>query len=221
MELFHMFVILRSNMGTDNLFHKNKVKLERKLANRSAKQRILIVCEGKKTEPNYFKAFPVTSAEVKVLGEGFNTKALVSYTKEISEQAELEKLPYDQVWCVFDHDPGVFTKEQFNTAIQMAKSHGFKVAYSNEAFELWYILHFEYLHSGINRDQYIKKLTEHLKKPYKKNSTEMYDILLSKQGVAIKYAKKLMTVHTDSMPADSNPSTTVYELVVALNILIK
>ena len=207
-------------MGTDNLFHKNKVRLKRKLASRSAKKRILIVCEGKKTEPNYFKSFPVTSAEVRVLGEGRSTKSLVSYAKELFNQAKLEKIPYDQVWCVFDHDPGVFTKEQFNTAIQMANSYDFKVAYSHEAFELWYVLHFEYLNSAINRDQYIKKLTEHIKKPYKKNSVEMYDILLNKQDIAIKHAKKLLAIHAGLTPADSNPSTTVYQLVEELNTFI-
>jgi hypothetical protein len=46
-------------MGTDNLFHKRKARqaesLQRKKAKRDPYARILIVCEGKKTEPNYFK----------------------------------------------------------------------------------------------------------------------------------------------------------------------
>ena len=81
MDQSRMFVILRSSMGTDNLFHKRKIKLERKLNSRSAKQRILIVCEGKKTEPNYFKSFPITSVKVEIFGDGFNTKSLVVYAK--------------------------------------------------------------------------------------------------------------------------------------------
>ncbi len=206
-------------MGTDNLFHKNKVRLKRKLANRAAKQHILIVCEGQKTEPNYFKSFPVSAAEVKVFGDGFNTKSLVLYAKKLVKEAIKEGLPYNQVWCVFDKDS--CNKENFNAAIQMAKSSGFKAVYSNEAFELWYVLHFEYLHAGIDRTQYIKKLTAHLQKPYRKNSTEMYDILFGKQSIAIKHAKKLMAIHAKSTPADSNPLTTVYELVEVLNTLIK
>ena len=206
-------------MGTDNLFHKNKARLQRKLATRLAKQHILIVCEGEKTEPNYFKSFPVSSAEVTILGDGFNTKSLVTYAKKKAQEAKQNKAPYDQVWCVFDKDP--FTKEQFNTAIQMAESYGFKSAYSNEAFELWYVLHFEYLTAGINRKKYIEKLSSILGKKYKKNSKEMYDILLTKQNDAIKNAKKLLQIHKKLNPADMTPSTTVHLLVEELNKLIK
>lgn len=47
-------------MGTDNLFHRRKAKqakeLARKKANRERYNKVLIVCEGTKTEPNYFNA---------------------------------------------------------------------------------------------------------------------------------------------------------------------
>ena len=45
-------------MGTVNLFHKRKAKaadgLERRKAKRESYDKVLIVCEGEKTEPNYF-----------------------------------------------------------------------------------------------------------------------------------------------------------------------
>jgi len=44
-------------MGSDDLFRKRKAALERKVRERE-QRRILIVCEGEKTEPNYFKSFP-------------------------------------------------------------------------------------------------------------------------------------------------------------------
>ena len=102
----------------------------------------------------------------------------------------------------------------------MAESYGFKVAYSNESFELWYILHFEYLIAGINRKKYIKKLSKVLGEKYKKNSSKMYDILLSKKNTAIKNAKKLFKIHLGLNPADMKPSTTVHLLVEELNGLI-
>ena len=71
--------------------------------------------------------------------------------KEFSNQED-----YDQVWCVFDRDS--WTEEDFNKAIKNAKAQGFGVAYSNEAFELWYILHFEFLNTGIPRTKYLQKL---------------------------------------------------------------
>ena len=144
---------------------------------------------------------------------------MVAYTKKKFDQAKSEKLPYDQVWCVFDRDS--FTKEQFNTAIQMAEAYGFKTAYSNEAFEFWYVLHFEYLTAGIDRKRYKTKLTQHLGKKYKKNSLDMYGILLSRQDDAIKNAKKVYKIHTGLSPADMKPSTTVHVLVEELNALIK
>ncbi len=46
-------------MGTDDLFHKRKLRTTKSLLRRKAKRdsydRVLIVCEGEKTEPNYFK----------------------------------------------------------------------------------------------------------------------------------------------------------------------
>ncbi|WP_224217287.1 RloB family protein [Vibrio cholerae] len=45
-------------MGSDNLHHKRKAKAERELSRRKSKrssyEKVLIVCEGEKTEPNYF-----------------------------------------------------------------------------------------------------------------------------------------------------------------------
>lgn len=46
-------------MGTDNLFHKRKARppssFQRRAARRAPYAKVLIVCEGEKTEPNYFK----------------------------------------------------------------------------------------------------------------------------------------------------------------------
>ena len=119
------------------------------------------------------------------------------------------------MWCVFDKDS--FGKEQFNTAIQMAEKYGFRVAYSNEAFELWYILHFEYWVSGVDRKAYLTKLAEFLGEKYKKSDTFMYSKLLSMQKKAIRNAKKLLNQYPSTPPADNKPSTTVHLLVEELN----
>ncbi len=106
----------------------------------------LIVCEGEKTEPNYFKWY----------------------------KKELDKLKSE-----FDRDS--FLAQQFNDAIFLEKK-GIKVAYSNEVFELWYLLHYHYYDSAISREEYQKMLTDLLKKPYKKNSETMYDDLQKSGG---------------------------------------
>ena len=127
---------------------------------------------------------------------------------------------YDQIWCVFDRDS--WPLENFNNAISSATSQGFGVAYSNEAFELWYILHFEYLDTGIPRKDYIHKLSLLLVgQKYQKNSETIYDELLARQPIAIRNAKKLLTQYAPPDPANDNPSTTVHLLVQELNRFIQ
>jgi len=188
---------------------------ERKVNTREVKQRFLIVCEGAKTEPNYFRSFrvPKNVAEIHVQGKGENPSKLVESAKELSKQDD-----YDQVWCVFDRNS--WTIEDFNNAIKKANDQGFKVAYSNEAFELWYVLHFEFLNTGIPRRDYNNKLTSLLGRRYQKNSETIYDDLLEKQSIAIRHAENLLQQYASHIPAKDNPSTTVHLLVQELNKFI-
>ncbi|MEH1852280.1 MAG: RloB family protein [Nostoc sp.] len=187
----------------------------RKVNTREVKQRFLIVCEGAKTEPNYFRSFRVTKnvAEINVQGLGENPSKLVQSAKELKNQED-----YDQVWCVFDRDS--WTIEDFNNAIKNAKDQGFKVAYSHEAFELWYVLHFEFINTGIPRSDYLRKLTSLFGKTYQKNSETIYDELFERQAIAIKNAENLLKQYNPHIPAKDNPSTTVHLLVKELNKFI-
>ncbi len=100
---------------------------------------------------------------------------------------------------------------------------GFHSAFSNEAFELWYILHFEYLDAKINRKSYIKNLNRIFKKldlgKYAKNSENMYDILqeYGNEQNAISYANKLLNLHEGKTAFNSQPSTKVHLLITELN----
>lgn len=179
------------------------------------KKRILIVCEGEKTEPNYFKAFRVTSAVVRIEGHGQNTKKLVESAINLKNKAIQDGDPYDQIWCVFDRDS--FSKKDFNDALKLVEDNDLEVAYSNEAFEIWYLLHFHYFHTGISRKDYEAKLTECLGKQYKKNSETMYEDLLENQEQAISNAKKLLQEYPNHDPERDNPSTTIFRLVEELN----
>jgi hypothetical protein len=185
----------------------------RKVNTKEVKQRFLIVCEGAKTEPNYFKKFrvPKSVIEIDVQGVGENPSRLVQSAIKLKAEADEE---YDQVWCVFDRDD--WPPQDFNNAIDTAKSNNLKVAYSNEAFELWYVLHFEFLNTGIPRDDYIKKMTKLLGKKYQKNSDTIYDELINKQAIAIRNAEKLLAFYNPSSPGQDNPSTTVHLLVKEL-----
>ncbi|MBD2042812.1 RloB family protein [Microcoleus sp. FACHB-672] len=188
----------------------------RKVDTRDIRQRFLIVCEGKKTEPNYFRSFPVPKnvAEIDVKGLGKDPSKLVDSAKELKQQEE-----YDQVWCVFDRDD--WSPQNFNNAIKNAESEGFKVAYSNEAFELWYVLHFDFLDTSIPRSEYRKRLNCFLKQNYQKNSETIYEELFEKQAAAIKNAINLLNQYNPRTPARDNPSTTVHLLVQELNKFVQ
>lgn len=188
----------------------------RKVDTKEVRQRFLIVCEGEKTEPNYFRSFrvPKDVAEIDVKGVGENPSKLVNSAKDLKEQED-----YDQVWCVFDRDS--WAPEDFNNAIRNAENQGFKVAYSNEAFELWYVLHFEFLNTGIPRNDYLQKLSLLLNQKYQKNSEKIYDELFDKQPTAIRNAINLLNQYDPHIPARDNPSTTVHLLVQELNKFVK
>lgn len=191
----------------------NRGYADRKVGIKELRERFLIVCEGDKTEPNYFRCFRVPKDVIDVRGFGFNPSKLVEKAKELKSQGD-----YDQVWCVFDRDD--WPKQDFNNAIANASREGFKIAYSNEAFELWYVLHFEFLNTGLPRKDYIDKLDKLLKSKYKKNSDLIYEEIENLQSAAIKRAKSLLQQYSPQNPENDNPSTTVHLLVEELNKFI-
>ena len=197
---------------------------KRKVDTRPVNLIILIVCEGEKTEPNYFKAIKKSRytevLEVQVKGEGRSTVSLVKKAIEIRDKGIKT---YDRVWAVFDKDS--FT--DFNDAIKLAKKNKIHAAWSNESFELWYCLHFNYLNTGVSRSQYIDILEKEIRKKtknkgykYNKNDPDMYSLLkqIGDENLAIMNAKKLEAFFEgDSNFENHNPCTMVYKLVEELN----
>ena len=105
---------------------------DRKMGNRKPIPTFLIVCEGEKTEPNYFKCFPVsTRPKIEIVGAGCETIAVVKEALKLKKDKN-----FDNIWCVFDRDPSQDkTAQRFNSALQLAEKENIKVAYSNECFE--------------------------------------------------------------------------------------
>src|SRR5882757_6214240 len=66
---------------------------------------VLIVCEGTKTEPNYFmglrNAYRLSSANIKILPADGATDpmSIITFT-----QTEMKREPYDRAYCVFDRN---------------------------------------------------------------------------------------------------------------------
>jgi len=100
-------------MGSDNLFHRRKAKQTRELARKKAKResyaKVLIVCEGEKTEPNYFNELKdhlaLNSANIIITGDcGSSPMAVVDYVRRQYKLAKEAGNPFDKVFCVFDKD---------------------------------------------------------------------------------------------------------------------
>ncbi len=192
---------------------------------RPQRERLLIVCEGSKTEPNYFDSIkalmPKHIAEViDVDGQGFNTQSLVNHAQGIRDKKKKTDYPYDEVWVVFDKDS--FEPDKFDNAIHSAEAMGMKVAWSNEAFELWYILHFVARQSAMSRTEYKDCLTKHLGTPYQKNDPDMHSKLKEKgnEADAVQRAIQLQESHIGTPHHSQNPCTKVNELVEKLNSFI-
>jgi hypothetical protein len=83
-------------------------------------------------------------------------------------------------------------KVHFANAIESAEAKGFDVAYSNEAFELFYLLHFAYHDAALSRSQHGAKLTKCLGEKYEKNDETMYETLLGNQEQAIQHAQPIL-----------------------------
>lgn len=183
------------------------------------RRRLLICCEDSKSSADYFNSFPIDAKRIEVLveGTGSNTDSLIQVAIDTRDKAVNKKTPYSEVWCVFDRDS--FPINNYSRAFDLARAHKIKTAWTNEAFELWYLLHFDYVDAAISRKDYADKL---LKKglQYDKADRSMYDKMRDKQDTAIRNAKKLEAYWNGTKckaPERENPSTNVHELVEHLN----
>lgn len=223
-------------MGTDDLFKKKRAKLqERKKEVWNPKPNsFLIVSEGKKTEPLYFeglakyinekfgKSINVEKPLITTQGEGKSTVSLVEAAAKIVSRAPIR---YSQVWIVFDKDDF----SDFDDAIDLAQKYGFRVAWSNQSFEYWIFLHFNYSDSALHRDDWVKKLSELFKdwgidpKGYQKNNPDIFEIVTTHGSLkaAVNNAMRIEK-HWNNVarPSMCDPGTTVHHLILELKPFI-
>jgi len=185
------------------------------------RRRVLILCEDAKSARLYFEGFQLDRRRVEVLpiGTGMNTDSLVQNAIARKEEAARRGEPFNEIWCVFDRDS--FPPQNFNRAFQLADSHDISVAWANEAFEIWYLLHFNHHDTGLSRTVYGARLSAFLGCQYDKADDQIYARLESRQPMALKQARRLEK-HWVEMggrwtPENANPSTNVHKLVEFLN----
>lgn len=180
---------------------------------------IHIYTEGQETEPRYFEAIKkelrLHTIRINVMGCGMSTTSLVDRAildREKEKKQEIDEDYSDEWWAVFDRD----SHPDFDQAIAHAKKNDIHVAYSNEAFELWFLLHFDFIDAGLDRDMLNKKLAKKLGKKYEK-SMQIYPEIKALEADAIRNAKRCESIHKNHLShGKRNPCTTVYKLVERL-----
>lgn len=221
-------------MGSDDIFKKRRETRRRRKHEYKVPRSnsFLIVSEGERTEPLYFKRIKnliddkiggridvIELPLIDIHGSGTSTGKLIEITERIVQKANIM---YQNVWVVFDKDDF----EDFDKAIETAEKKGYKIAWSNQSFEYWLYLHFYYSDAALHRENWNKKLDEIFRLygfgegKFLKNYDNIYDMVNSFDGVnkAIKNAKRRMQDFQKGniKPSDYNPGTTVYKLVEEL-----
>jgi hypothetical protein len=180
-------------------------------------RRILILCEDTKSSRDYFARFPHDESlvEIQCVGTGMNTDSLMEHAVEIAEQTRKDRDQYERIWVVFDRDS--FPEENFNRAFELARTQNrITPCWSNECFELWYLLHFHYRDTAIGRDELKQRVSDLIGKKYDKADESVSGTLAENLETALRNAKRLaFDNELNGMPR-RNPSTHVHELVDAL-----
>ena len=169
-------------MGQDNQpkDRQQARDLRRHAAKRAPYERVLIVCEGTKTEPQYLNeirsAYRLSTANVQVWPSARGTEPLqvVTYAEALIRNGDLakgiERGDFDRVFTVFDRD------EHTTYHVALAKAEALNRKFKNDAgervvfeavasvpcFELWLLMHFEDVLAPIHRTEAYDRLRGHL-----------------------------------------------------------
>ncbi|MDA8002521.1 MAG: RloB family protein, partial [Alphaproteobacteria bacterium] len=109
----------------------------------------MIVCEGEKTEPNYFKGLKdelkLNGANVEITGKsGSSPKSVAAFAKNLYRKEKKMDNSFDRVYCVFDKDdhstyPGALKQIQDMEPVGV-----FHAIPSVPCFEYFLLLHYKY-----------------------------------------------------------------------------
>ena len=206
---------------------RHSKSLKRSAARREMYDRVLIVCEGTKTEPAYFNEIrnelELSTANVEVTpADRSDPMSIVRYAKNLQNISARQGNRYDHIYCVFDRDQ----HEEFQNAYLQLNTHTrsqFNSACSWPCFEFWLILHFEYSRRPFSDTQNRtasqnceSTLRNHLPY-YTKGMAGIFEKLYPNTDIAIENAKRAMK--DAEQTGEKNPSTEVHNLVKYLQNL--
>lgn len=201
--------------------------LRRRIRTRDPYDRVLIVTEGKKTEPLYFNElveyYRLNTANVKVLPGNLGTdpRSVVRAALKERDDEVRQGDRYDRVYCVFDRD----SHAHFQSASERAESKDLRLARSWPCFEFWLLLHFIYSRRPYQDsqgkspcDNCISDLKKHMD-DYGKATGGVFHRLRHRLEVAKDHARQAMDDVGEH--GEPNPSTEVHDLVEYLQRLKK
>lgn len=181
--------------------------VRRRPPSRQPRTRVLVVCGGRRTEPDYFNGLKRRERNpavcVKVLSNGVDPERLVRYATEMRAR---ETDDFDEVWCVTDVD-----QYDLEPAVRLAKTEGIFLAVSNPCFELWLIYHHADQRQPItDGNEAIKALRRYVPH-YDKNALRVEDF--RDTAAAIERGRRS---HNGARPPGPNPSSGVWRLAELL-----
>ena len=208
-------------MGRDNRPPERQQKeLARKQGRRASYDRILIVSEGSKTEPNYFNeirsACRLRTADVKMMHGQYGSAPIqvVQYARALFEQGDRHKniqpRAFERVYAVFDRDEHASYAEALQLAASLdgkLKSDAkqfirFEAVASVPSFELWLLLHYEDIRAPLPRDEVMRRLKHHIP-TYEKGASTVFANTREHLAIASQRAQTLalkFTAHTAPEP---------------------
>jgi hypothetical protein len=189
-------------------------KLNRRQPTRNPIQKIVIACEGSKTEPDYFesirKELRLRTLQIIVLPHQGRTDPRSIIERVIGERQEMRRnqtwTEGDSAWAVFDGDEHIEqSPENWRSAIALATKQKIKLAITNPCFEFWYLIHFQDYFAQITRDRVINLLGKHIPN-YDKSMCLYPKPLKPLTEQAIQRAERIAAqIERDELDEHSNP----------------
>jgi DNA primase catalytic subunit len=147
-----------------------KPSFKRNAPTKTVGRKILIACEGKHTEPLYFKAisrdFRLSTVKVIILThDGTDPLSIVNKLLEERQNKKREKtwLAGDSAWAVFDGDEHIQKDlNKWKQVIQTAKKENIQLAITNPSIEFWYLIHFQDHFANLSSSQAERGLKQHI-----------------------------------------------------------
>jgi len=222
-------------MGKDHQpKHRQQARdLRRRASRRAPYDRLLIVCEGKKTEPLYFneirQAYRLATANVQVLHSEPGTQPIqvVEYAKELFLEGDccrgIPAVSFDAVYAVFDRDDHPTYHKALDRAAalhrklknDLGERVPFQAIASVPCFELWLLLHFEDVFAPLHRDEVYARLKNPASIPgYDKGQPGYWQATSPRLEQAMQRARKLAAAATAHN--GTTPYTDVHQLVRVL-----